>query len=267
MNCEEAQTLLDAYMDGELGIERSLELERHLEDCPRCAPELAIRRALGSALRERLDYHAAPLALRRAVRHELRRAAAVSGGAAATRRAPPAWVRMAASLILVAGLSSALTYYATLRDGDVVPDEIFASYVRGVQSGDRLVDVASSDQHTVKPWLDAKLDFSAPVKELASDGFPLVGGRVDYIDGRQVAALVYRSRKHVVTLFVWPSDGRARPLATSLRRGESLAHWSDGTMTYWAISDIPAPELVDFARRFQAAEPMPAAPASGARQP
>ena len=265
MTCDEARTLLDAYMDGELGIERSLEFERHLESCPSCAAALASRRALGSALRDRLEYHTAPLALHRAVRNELARTVAASSeGASVVRRVPPAWMRMAASFILVAGLSSALTYYGTPRDGDLIPNEIFASHVRGVQSGDRLVDVVSSDRHTVKPWLDAKLDFAAPVKDLASEGYPLVGGRVDYIDGHTVAALVYHSRKHVITLFIWPSDGQVKPLATSARRGDSLAQWSDGTMTYWAISDVAAPDLVDFAKRFQAAEPMPATPSSGA---
>ncbi len=264
MTCDEARTLLDAYIDGELGIERSLELEQHLATCSGCAAALASRRALGAALREKLDYHRAPLALHRAIHDELRRAEAAPGGTPVTRRLPPAWMRMAASLILVAGLSSALTYYGMPRDGDIVPDQVFASYVRGVQSGDRLVDVASSDQHTVKPWLDARLDFAVPVKDLASEGFPLAGGRVDYIDGRMVAALVYHARKHVITLFIWPSDGKAKPLATSARRGETLAQWSDGAMTYWAISDVAAPDLLDFVKRFKAAEPMPAGPASGA---
>ena len=265
MTCAEARTLLGAYMDGELGIERNLEFERHLESCPSCRAELASRRALSASLRNKLDYHSAPLALHRAVRQDLARAAAASiGHAPVMRRALPPWMRMAASLVLVAGLSSALTYYGAPRGGDVIPDEVFASYVRGVQSGDRIVDVVSSDKHTVKPWLDAKLDFAAPVKDLSNDGFPLVGGRVDYIGGHTVAALVYQSRKHVITLFTWPTQGQAKPIATSMRRGEILAQWLDGTMTYWAISDVAAPELMEFCRRFQAAEPMPGAPASNA---
>jgi anti-sigma factor RsiW len=260
MTCTEALTLLDAYMDGELGVERSLEVERHVETCPSCAPALASRRSLGAALRNKIEYHTAPLALHRAVRSELSRAETSGPGAAAIRHAPPAWTRMAASLILVAGLSSALTYYGTQNGRDAVPDEVFASYVRGVQSGDRLVDVVSTDRHTVKPWLDAKLDFAAPVKDLSSDGFPLFGGRVDYIDDHTAAALVHHSGKHVITLFIWPSDGHASPIATSARRGDTLARWSDGTMTYWAISDIAAPELMEFSKRFQAADPMPDAP-------
>lgn len=264
MTCDEARTLLDAYMDGELGIERSLEVERHLESCPSCTAALASRRALGLALRDKLEYHTAPLALHRAVRNEVERAKAASSKSTSALRRMPAWMRMAASLILVAGLSSALTYYGTPRDSDLIPNEVFASHVRGVQSGDRLVDVASSDRHTVKPWLDAKLDFATPVKDLASDSFPLVGGRVDYIGGHTVAALVYQSRKHVITLFIWPSEGQTRPPAASVHRGDNLVRWSDGTMTYWAISDVAAPDLVEFVKRFQAAEPMPATPTSGA---
>jgi anti-sigma factor RsiW len=249
----EEHRLLDAYMDGELSIERSLEFEHHLGECPSCPEELARRRALRSALRDRLEYHPAPLSLHRALRNELGRAGTASVAGVSAARHTPRWMRMAASLILVAGLSSALTYYGASPGGDVIPDEVFASHVRGIESNNRLVDIVSSDQHTVKPWLDAKLDFAAPVRDLAKDGFPLVGGRVDYIDGHTVAALVYQSRKHVITLFVWPSEGSAKSIATSVRRGDSLVQWSDGTMTYWAISDVGGPELMDFAKRFQAA--------------
>jgi anti-sigma factor RsiW len=256
MNCAQARTLLDAYMDGELGIEGSLDFERHLEECPSCQAELASRRALGTGLREKLDYYSAPLSLHRALRNELGRADPAYVAVATAVRPMPTWMRMAASLILVAGLSSALTYYGTSPSGDVIADEVFASHVRGVQSENRLVDVVSSDRHTVKPWLDAKLDFAAPVKDLARDGFPLLGGRVDYIDGHTVAALIYQSRKHIITLFVWPSGGPAKAIVTSMRRGDNIVQWSDGTMTYWAISDVAAPELAEFGERFKAAGPM-----------
>jgi anti-sigma factor RsiW len=259
MTCDEAQALRDAYVDGELGLERSLEFERHLESCQRCAGTVASRRALGAALRERLEYHAAPPALHRALR-----LAVTSGGGGPGRRAPAPWMRLAASLVLVAALSSALTYYATPRSGDAIPDEVFASHVRAVQSGDRLIDVASSDRHTVKPWLDARLDFSAPVRDLATDGFLLLGGRVDYIGGHPAAALVYQYGKHVITLFVWPSQSRATPITKTTRRGDSLAAWSDGTMTYWAVSDIARPDLDAFCRRFEAAAATADAPEAGA---
>jgi len=258
MNCAEARALLDAYLDGELGVERSLEIEKHLEFCPSCHTELAGRRALGTALRQRLEYHTAPLALHRALRQRLSRAEGASAAPRTTVASlPREWMRMAASLLLVAGLSSAVTYYVVPKGADTTPDEVFASYVRGMQSENRLIDVVSSDEHTVKPWLDAKLDFGVPVKDLVAYGFPLVGGRVDYIGGRTVAALVYRYQKHVVTLFIWPASDGARPLKASVRRGDNLAEWSDGTMTYWAISDLAAGEFMEFCKRFQAAEPSP----------
>jgi anti-sigma factor RsiW len=268
MNCVEPLNLLDMYMDGELSLERTVDLERHLEVCPRCPAELGRRRALSAAMREKLDYHAAPLALHRAVRKALARAmGASSEGSPLMRRAPPAWMRLAASFVLVAGLSSALTYYVTPTSSDTIPDEIFASHVRSLQSDNRLIDVVSSDEHTVKPWLDAKLDFSPPVRDLSTDGFSLAGGRVDYIGGRTVAALVYHYRKHVITLFIWPDNGDARSVAASVRRGDRLAQWSDGEMTYWAISDIAAPEFTEFCKRFEAAEAVPEDPASNTSKP
>lgn len=259
MKCAESLPWLDAYVDGELGIERSVEIERHLGDCPACAAEIERRRVLGAALRQALQYHTAPPELRRAIGDELARtadAAPPQRQRTRFRQALPAWARMAAALVLAAGLGSALTYYGAPRDGGVVPDEVFASYVRGMQSQDRLVDVVSSDEHTVKPWLDAKLDFAVPVKDLASEGYPLFGGRVDYIDGRRVAALVYHYRKHVITLFVWPSSGGARPITSTVRNGDNLAEWSDGRMTFWAVSDVAAPEFMAFCRLYQKAGPV-----------
>ena len=269
MNCVDARTLIDAYADGELGVERSLELEKHLETCPSCPAELESRRALGAALREKLDYHTAPLALHRAIRDELERdEGAVRRPPASQRQRPRAWLRMAASVVLVAGLSSALTYYyAGPRGADATADEIFASHVRAMQSDNRLIDVVSTDEHTVKPWLDARLDFGVPVKDLTAYGFALVGGRIDYIGGRTVAALVYHYQKHVITLFIWPSDGRVRPIRTSVRRGENIAEWSDGSMTYWAISDVASGVFLEFSERFQAAEPVPETGAPATKKP
>lgn len=250
MNCAQARRWLDPYMDGELDLEQALALEQHLASCAECSAALASRRALGTALREKLDYHRAPLALQRAVR----RTQQPRGLGTA-----PQWLRLAASFLLVAALSSGATYYATLggSGGDAIPDEIFASHMRAAQSENRLIDVASADEHTVKPWLDARLDFAPPVKDLSAQGFALIGGRIDYIGGQRAAALIYRLRKHEVTLFIWPSDGPARPIATSPRRGETLAHWSDGAMRYWAISDMPASDLIAFCRDFAVAQSVP----------
>ncbi|HYB09507.1 MAG TPA: anti-sigma factor [Alphaproteobacteria bacterium] len=268
MNCLEARALIDAYADGELGVERSLELEAHLATCPSCQAELESRRALGKVMRERLEYHAAPLALHQAIREELAQEAVVAfPGRTSRRQAPREWLRIAASLVLVAGLSSALTYYYTGPNGSAATaDEVFASHVRAMQSDNRLIDVVSTDQHTVKPWLDARLDFGVPVKDLTAYGFALVGGRVDYIGGRTVAALIYHYQKHVLTLFIWPSEGSARPIRTSVHRGENIAEWSDGSMTYWAISDVASGAFREFCDRFQATEPSPE-PGAAATKP
>ena len=249
MECEEARALIDPYLDGELAFERCLELERHIESCQACSEALAARRALASALRDRLAYHAAPVML-----HGRVRAAIAAAEPRRRARALPApWLRLAASFLVVAGLSAALTYSLAPREANLVPDEVFASHVRGMLSGTGGIDVVSSDEHTVKPWFAGKLDFSPPVVELASDGFALAGGRVDYVAGRTAAALVYHHKKHVITLFIWPAAGSARAIAASTQRGDNLAHWSDGRMSYWAVSDLNAAELADFARHFAAA--------------
>ena len=119
-----------------------------------------------------------------------------------------------------------------------------------------LADVASSDQHTVKPWLSGKLDFSPPVTDLTGAGFPLVGGRVDYVDHRPVAALVYRHREHVINVFVWPdrsAAGRTAPTHSASKRGYNVVHWTDAGLAFWAISDLNAPEMKTFAETYAGA--------------
>jgi anti-sigma factor RsiW len=115
-----------------------------------------------------------------------------------------------------------------------------------------LTDVASSDQHTVKPWLDAKVDFAPPVVDLSSEGFPLVGGRLDYLDQRPVVSLVYQRRKHFINLFVWPAEPNAsRPTNAMSRQGYHLLHWTDPDFNYWAVSDVNADDLQTFKQQFE----------------
>ncbi|MDR3416980.1 MAG: hypothetical protein P4L83_12410, partial [Nevskia sp.] len=170
-------------------------------------------------------------------------AAAAPAPAARSRRDWSRWAMpLAASLALAIGLNTML---ATRRSQGVLADELVAGHVRSLQA-EHLADVASTDQHTVKPWFAGRLDYAPPVRDLAAQDFPLTGGRLDYVEHRQVAALVYRHRKHIINLYVWPGGGGSIPEVRS-QDGYSLVHWSQGGMEWWAVSDLNAVELKQFA--------------------
>ena len=158
------------------------------------------------------------------------------------------WLQLGLSFAFGVLLSvGALYQMNTMNAATTVADEIFASHIRSLMPGHSF-DVASSDQHTVKPWFNGKLDFSPPVTDLAAQGFPLMGGRLDYINQRTVAALVYGRRAHAINVFVWPSvastpdDSEAKP-----QHGFNVTAWRAAGMQFWAVSDIPATELQAFA--------------------
>jgi anti-sigma factor RsiW len=246
VNCEEIADLLHPFADGELDLVRSLAVERHLQACPACAAAVKDLQALRGALAEPALYHRAPAGLRERVRAALRPAGRAR---AAARPFPWRPLAIAASLAFVAALT-----WATLRELSVpsaderVAQQVVASHVRSLMLPGRDVDKASSDQHTVKPWFNGRVTFSPPVKKLDGAGFEMVGGRLDYLDRQKAAAVVYKRRAHVINLFVWPAAARApRPPQALTVQGYHVLHWSDGDLTYWAVSDLNAAELREFA--------------------
>jgi anti-sigma factor RsiW len=254
VNCQHARILLHGYVDDELDLVRSLELERHLRNCSDCAQALAALRALRAAIGGGALAYAAPAQLRQRVRSSLRQQ-----GRAVLRMPPWRWVGLATALLVVAIVAGALAY--TLRApgaDDRVAQEVLDSHVQSLMAS-HLTDVASSDQHTVKPWFDGKLDFSPAVVDLKGQGFPLMGGRLDYLDSRPVAALVYQRRLHVINLFIWPSAAASAPLHDMTQQGYQLLYWRQGAMMYWAVSDVSADDLHAFVQLYQQQADLPAA--------
>ena len=259
MNCEEAKPLLPAYADGELDLPRALALEQHLDGCAACAAALRELRALKQGVRG-TTYHRAPDTLRARLAASLPAAPAtapVPAPAAVRRRRD--WSRwslpIAAALALAVGLNVML---AGQRAQQALSAELVDSHVRSLQQ-DHVADVASTDQHTVKPWFTGKLDYAPPVRDLAAQGFPLQGGRLDYVDHRTVAALIYHRNKHVINLYVWPTDRADAGPGSQAREGYSLVHWRSSGMEWWAVSDLNAAELTQFARLVVGAAGDPAA--------
>ncbi len=244
MSCSQAQSL-HGYFDGERDAVRAAEFEAHLQACPACAQALAalqrLRRVLGAA-----DLYArAPASLRARVRAELPPSSAAGAPRAARWRSLAA----AASLVLVSfGLGRTVPAWRDDVAERELPRQVLDAHLRSLQLT-HLTDVASTDQHTVKPWFVGKLDFAPAVVDLASHGFPLVGGRLDVVGGQSVAALVYARRRHVINVFVWPSEKSDAALRAGAERGYAWIRWRRSGMRFWAVSDVAAADLEQFARR------------------
>jgi mycothiol system anti-sigma-R factor len=258
VSCKLTQRYVSGYLDGELDLSRIIEMETHLQVCAECAQELEKQQALRAALQRSSPAYAAPAALRERIQSSLRSSSPIAAPEPVSAWQPFAFLRWAGAFAVLALCAVAAWQ---LLPGLRVPGsdqrlaaEVFSSHVRSLE-GNHLMDVVSTDQHTVKPWFDGKLDFSPPVEDLASDGFPLVGGRLDYLEGREVAALVYQRRKHFINVFVWPGaagSSSARAQTIEPRQGYNLMRWSRGGFQFWAVSDVGAQDLADFVRLLEA---------------
>lgn len=251
MNC--SQNLIESYVDGELDAVQEAGIEQHLTDCQACSDAEGRLRRQKAAIQAVAPYYSAPPGLRGSIHSALQRVDAERIVLEPWRRPIPGrswrWATLAASLLLAASLS----WNVVQSRSNQAEREVGGVVTAHVQSliGDHLTDVKSSDQHTVKPWFAGKLDFSPEVKDFAVQGFPLAGGRVDYLGGRTVAVLIYHRRQHVINLFVWPADSTPAAVKTVSRNGYNMLTWTDGSMTYWAVSDVSAGELENFRMLFE----------------
>lgn len=248
MKCDQARPLLDPYVDGELDATGSLALEEHLHACGDCSQAWQNLQSLKKAIKQESLYHPAPADLRRRLKVQLRIQSSLQKRPFWEWNGLSALTMGLAVICLAAMLTIVMTRPSPQQQ---LAREIVASHIRSLMADHRF-DVASTDQHTVKPWFAGKLDFSPPVKDLAAEDFPLVGGRLDYLDGRNVAALVFQRNQHVINLFIWPTtaaDSKPGPSATI--QGYNLIHWTQGGMTFWAVSDVNAKELAEFATQFR----------------
>jgi anti-sigma factor RsiW len=249
MECSEARELLGAHIDREIGGREALEVQRHLDACAACREQRDACASLRKVVGEGATRYRAPDALERRV------LAALSPSRMRERQATVGswrWLALGSALASVVAIvwSASLVLMKPSAD-DLIIDEVVSSHARSLLSG-HVVDVASSDQHAVKPWFNTRIDYSPPVHDLTAEGFPLVGGRMDYLDHRPTAALVYHRHQHTINLLIAPAalSGRDSGPRVESKLGFHVLHWVRGGMAFWAISDTEAGELEKFREAF-----------------
>ncbi len=255
MTCQESARLLPGYFDSELDLVHTLEIEDHLRTCAVCTNALEADRALRSTIaRSNLRFSAPPMFAR-----DVRAAVANAFPPEKPARKNWSWnwsfAATAAALIFCAVLTWKLLPARSPNYSPALADEAIADHIRALMPG-HLSDVESTDQHTVKPWFDGKLDFAPPVENFAAQGFPLIGGRLDYLDHHPAAALVYQRRKHFVSVFLLPATGEAdRGESQTSERGYNVISWTRGAMSYWLVSDLNSAELEELAKLLRGEQP------------
>jgi anti-sigma factor RsiW len=260
MTCDETEILLHALIDGELDAGHARDVETHVAACPACAEKLKAFRAMRETMVQARLKDAAPAHLR----NRIEAALAVPAAAVSTPR--QSWLAsvraswknffggFAVGTALSAAVAASLVIAVVRNDqNQQIASDVVSAHLRSLQAG-HLTDVETSDQHTVKPWFNGKLDVAPPVIDLTAQGFTLIGGRLDYINGQPVASIVYRRRKHVINLFVAQQLGAAvHGVKDEIVQGFNIRHWSESGLDLWAVSDIDAGELDEFGQKFTAA--------------
>jgi len=242
MSCERVERDLDGYLDRELDAATAMDVRGHISECAGCRRRVAEREALGRLVRA-APYYSAPDRLRARVLAQTTRARSV--------RRLLTWAAAAVLVVSVGGGGMSL-WRSAVTHGDAIAAEVVDSHVRSLMAN-HLFDVESTDQHTVKPWFLGKLDFSPPVADLTSIGFPLVGGRLDYVRGRPAAALVYQRQRHTINVFVSPAlNDMFTQASVQNLRGFHVRHWVRDRMSFWAVSDLNEAELTQFCEALEA---------------
>jgi anti-sigma factor RsiW len=246
MNCDDASELLTAYIDDELDLATALRIEQHLSGCPECRRQVAAAGAINAALSQPGVAYAAPPVLRQRLKTVIRSETPGQPSGRAWRR--PALAGLAAAIVLAIG-AALLFQQHDARSSQLAV--LLDAHLRSLQA-DHLLDVESTDRHTVAPWFSGKLNFAPPVVDLSAEGYPLVGGRLEYLQQRPVAALVYHRNKHIINVLIEP--GPTTPAVES-RQGYHLIRFACRGMTCWAVSDLNLEDLQAFVRRFAEQHP------------
>jgi anti-sigma factor (TIGR02949 family) len=247
VNCQDVRVLLHAYLDDELGAAESLAVARHLAECDACMQRFHAYTQLRGDLRQADLHRPAPEALRTRIAAQLPRPAR---GPRVPRQRWMALAALAALFVIAAVFAGWQTAQLRRQGSDALVAEAVSDHVRSLLPG-HLIDVQTSNEHTVKPWFDGRVDFSPQVKDLSAQGFELVGGRLDVLDGRQVAALVYKRHLHTINLFQWPAQGKGAS-APQTRNGYHVLEWNDAGLRFVAVSSVAESDLQAFERAFRA---------------